>query len=392
MKIDTAGGSNCFPELLKFLNEQRKIIEYDTSTLRTLEPIKGDSNVINKPVDVNKPWSSSCWVHKTNSHNVSEGKVYLDSGPEERIKLMKENRVCLSCLKTGHRSIECRNHKECSEINCNRFHHEAQNKQGLAFHSRQVNGVDTNNVCLLPLMNILSEHQVPVNLLWDGGATLSLIAFRKAKELQLEGRYCKLITVGGEIRMIDSFSFKLNLRDLKGKFQSFTVYGIGKISSIIQPVNIQGVINLFHGITERDVKRPNGEIDVLIGYGYTNHHPTLEQCNNNLVLLSNRYGKCIGGCHSALNEGTVSSIQSVNYASMGTAIQDFCDVEAMGIKVNPMCGNCRCGKCPIGTNNYSLKEERELKLIEGGLTLFNSEWTARYPWIRDPNELPGKIR
>ena len=206
--------------------------------------------------------------------------------------------------------------------------------------------------------------------------------------MQLEGEYCKLsiTTVGGEIRRIDSFSFKLNLRDLKGKLQSFTVDGIEKISSIIRPVNIKGVIHLCHGITERDVK--SGEIDVLIGYDYVNHHPTLEQCNNNLVLLSHRYGKCIGGCHSALNEDTVSSIQSVNYASIGTTIQDFCDVEAMGIKVNPMRGNCRRGKFPIGTNNYSLKEERELKLITGGLTLCNSEWTARYPWIRDPNELP----
>ena len=31
VKIDNAGGSNCFPELLTFLNEQRKIIEYNTS-------------------------------------------------------------------------------------------------------------------------------------------------------------------------------------------------------------------------------------------------------------------------------------------------------------------------------------------------------------------------
>ena len=28
---------------------------------------------------------------------------------------------------------------------------------------------------------------------------------------------------------------------------------------------------------------------------------------------------------------------------------------------------CKCGKCPLGGKNYSIKEERELNLIEAGL-------------------------
>ena len=42
----------------------------------------------------------------------------------------------------------------------------------------------------------------------------------------------------------------------------------------------------------------------------------------------------------------------------------FLTIESLGVQCNPKCGNCRCGTCPIGGKSYSIKEERELKLIE----------------------------
>ena len=47
-------------------------------------------------------------------------------------------------------------------------------------------------------------------------------------------------------------------------------------------------------------------------------------------------------------------------------------------------------KCPLGTKNYSLKEEKELQLIERNLHFNNLEhrWMTQYPWIRDPADLP----
>ena len=48
-------------------------------------------------------------------------------------------------------------------------------------------------------------------------------------------------------------------------------------------------------------------------------------------------------------------------------------------KCNPRCGSCRCGKCPIGGKQYTLKQERELDQIEEGLTYINDHWEAKYP-------------
>ena len=206
-------------------------------------------------------------------------------------------------------------------------------------------------------MKLQSESYGSVNVLWDGGATVSLITFRKAKELRLEGRICKLsiTSVGGKTQNIDSYAYKLRLRDTKGHMKPFTVYGIKQISSDIRPIEIAGVVQLFPHIKEEEIARPVGNIDVLIGYKYAVNHPTMIEASGNLVLLGNKFGKCLGGCHPLLKERTKKSIHLVNHLSSGTTIRDFLDLESLGVNSIPLCGNCRCGKCPIGSNNYSIK-------------------------------------
>ena len=72
------------------------------------------------------------------------------------------------------------------------------------------------------------------------------------------------------------------------------------------------------------------------------------------------------------------------------SISDFEDVESLVIEVVPKCGSCRCGSCPIGGKRFTLKEERELTLIESGLMHHEEKctWEARLSWIRNPCELP----
>ena len=68
-------------------------------------------------------------------------------------------------------------------------------------------------------------------------------------------------------------------------------------------------------------------------------------------------------------------------------LADFYSTEAMGVQCYPKCGSCKCGSCPIGSKNYTLKEERELNLIDKGLRHEDGYWVAKYPWIKDPNNL-----
>lgn len=71
-------------------------------------------------------------------------------------------------------------------------------------------------------------------------------------------------------------------------------------------------------------------------------------------------------------------------------VEDFYDIENLGIECSPRCGGCKCGKCSLGSKNYTIKEEKELALIEKNLH-YDQEakrWIAEYPWIRDPKDLP----
>ena len=126
----------------------------------------------------------------------------------------------------------------------------------------------------------------------------------------------------------------------------------------------------------------------MIGYEYAAIHPVVQEASGNLVLLVNKFGKCLGGSHPRLYEETYKASFSVDHVSIDATIEDFCSIEALGIKSSPACGNCRCGKCPIGSHNYLLKDERELKQIENGLRLEEGTWIVPYPWKRDPRQLP----
>ena len=124
-----------FAEFLKFLLNQKRIIEYESADIRMgLVNISGHANHI-QDVDKdhkdrdqnseNQPKSFRCIVHDSNTHTTVNCRAYLEKTPVEKIELIKSKRACWSCLKVGHRSADCKIRKKCSlDSNCNKYHHE----------------------------------------------------------------------------------------------------------------------------------------------------------------------------------------------------------------------------------------------------------------------------
>ena len=51
-------------------------------------------------------------------------------------------------------------------------------------------------------------------------------------------------------------------------------------------------------------------------------------------------------------------------------ISEVFSCESLGIQCEtPRYGECKCGRCPLGGKDYSLKIERELILIKKGLSV-----------------------
>ena len=146
---------------------------------------------------------------------------------------------------------------------------------------------------------------------------------------------------------------------------------------------------------------------MLIGLDNTLLLPRVIDSVDNLQLLQNRYGYVLRGSHPAIiandppmnthvsiyhvNIKTVNEINIASSKSVKDDIERYFDIENLGISCVPKCGSCRCGKCAPGNQDYSLKEERELKLITEGLSYdkANLKWSCRYPWIKAPFNLPN---
>ena len=147
----------------------------------------------------------------------------------------------------------------------------------------------------------------------------------------------------------------------------FEAYGIERITSDIESVNIDDIVHLFKNVTKEEIERPSGPVDILISYEYAAYHPEREQNIGHLVLLRNRFGRCIGGTHPLLKESHLyhDFINArVNTVVGKINIEDFYKIENLGVECKPKCGGCKCGKCSLGAKDCTIQEERELELFE----------------------------
>ena len=162
------------------------------------------------------------------------------------------------------------------------------------------------------------------------GASLCFITNEKAREERLEGTRVDLsiVNVGGANVKLPTYKYKLPLIDEQGQEVLFNVYGIEKITSDIQAVNLDGVTDLFN-VPREEITRPNGSVDVRIRYEYAGFYPEKEQSSRHLLLLKNRFGRCIGGSHFEIEESNVSHKLDTIQAGhvMSPKVEDFYNVK-----------------------------------------------------------------
>ena len=406
-RVSEVDEKNKFPYLLEFLLEQKRVAEYVSSDLRgstgtrhaAAHFVSEESPPIfnhEKRSEVNR-----CLIHRSNSHKTEDCHEFRSMGDEQRVQLLSNSRACWSCLKPFHRSADCYNRTQCGIDGCKKYHHQSlheADKAGIEFQGNRVmtarirekEGGSEIGGCLLQLMNIPSSEG-SLNVLWDSGATVSLITYQKAAELKLEGKPLDMtvVKVGGKPETVHSCEFVVPLLNSEKQLVEIRAYAIDKISTPVKKLSIPAVTNLFSGVSYKEVERPHGNIDLLIGMDYAGFHPKPIQEAGHLILLKNQFGKCVSGSHPVVKDKTCSLIQTVTIHHVKRVeIEDFYDTEALGTYCQPRCGGCRCGKCSLGGKSCTIKEDLEMKMIEDGLCHNGTQWVASYPWIKDPKDLP----
>ncbi|XP_068229430.1 uncharacterized protein [Palaemon carinicauda] len=448
--------SNLFPELLKFLQKERKILEYMNSNVRSsgsdnkatvhhvdstvengseliklVKQIGEEQSIKNKEFEsciVNltemvkgiKPKAESkgigCLLHNSIGHDITECYKFNGCGSKERFEIIKGNGICFRCLRGYHTARSCNVGTLCDVIiegkgPCNRNHHPL-------LHSDRVENsihkaISEKGFAVLLNISMVNSKNMPVSVLWDPGADISFITNRMAKKLGLSGKHINLsmIKVGNAVEYHSSNEYCVPLIDKSGKVWNVNAVGINEITAKIKKVDLSRVSELFEGISNLELNRPHGEIDMLIGADYCEILPRVVETNKGLQLLENQFGFSIRGRHDEITNQVntsnhvfvrihkISSSVNLNEINIEPTenlkdqLDKFFAIEEMGTKCNPQCIKCMCRGCP-GLNYVSLKEEKEMKLIEEGLTYDEKQkcWFVRYPWIRDPNQLKNNIK
>ena len=166
---------------------------------------------------------------------------YKKKTPQERMALAVKHRTCWCCLRTGHCQSRCFKQMECQIDRCNEIHHptlhhDDENEGGshteASLHqydidndteSQQNHVSDTERspgckcYCLLQLMQVQvgPPPNSTINVMRDSGATVSMVTFKKARKLVLNGSKAKnnIVKVGGHKQSINSEIYDVPLYD-----------------------------------------------------------------------------------------------------------------------------------------------------------------------------------
>ena len=470
--------------LIPFLNEQKRQVKYLTSVIRAPVPSSSSSSHFqglqmensfhsNDGTMERKSFRSitcfkcgeeghmareckskfssvveyfSCACCQTNDHPNVKCDKFKELGARDRIAALKKVGACLVCF-NAHRTFNClKKDRRCNV--CGKANHHDLLCLSFATTTNSCCAAvgptaGTDNDTLLHVMRVRGEKRHSyLNVFFDSGSCGNFITHNCAKRNNYpsEEFTIDVRTLGDKVETIDTVRYKVGVRETAGKLHHVYAYGTEKVTGNISPIEMKIIGRIFPEITYRKLnmlKRPEGEVDLLIGNYHSAWQPTRVKSNGQLSVMSNQFGMCLGGSHLALCDHTARSelfkdvynahttFQHVGvsehkeFISKGcTGIMDFHDsdvkcgkvsvnvastksfaddrdsffkAENLGTEVKPSCGGCRCGKCPIPGHTYSFQEEQELDLIREGLEYDSQKcvWTATYPWLVDRKTLPN---
>ena len=212
------------------------------------------------------------------------------------------------------------------------------------------------------MISFIYSNVYPITTLWDPGSDMTLTTHCIAKHLGLKGKKnisLEVTKVGNICNKFETLEYNVPLNDHHGKIHNVRVCGISEITSEARPVDTSVAFVL--GVQSRDIARPHGKIDLLIGTDYCKLFPSVLQTVGNLELMQGPFRYSIRGSHPLLKVDSINNshvcvrvnhMAGVSYVndlhvepkeSVTKRLQAFFDVENLVIYCNPKCDICKCG-------------------------------------------------
>ena len=209
--------------LMSWMTSEMKSRMRATAPLRSSKPL----NVIQVSAFEEKGTvNHKCWLCKVSTHWTDQCQKCTSMSPSDRLKAVKENHGCFSCLKRAgrdHNVSNCSRRGQCSESfngsQCKYFHHPLLHGANATNSATAltVSSVTGSKQAILPviLVEILGSENVKKqgNLLLDSGAQVSLIKLSVADELGLKGKKVTITIakVGGEEEELITKLFRVRI-------------------------------------------------------------------------------------------------------------------------------------------------------------------------------------
>ena len=386
-QLENSGKEATLAQLIAWMKTEMKSRMRATAALRSTGPSTRHP-VGHFGSDINAPKSGlphKCWICKNSSHWTDQCQKFASLNLENRIKAVKENHACFSCLKRAgrnHRSSNC-SRKKSNGIQCPYYHHPLLHG-AIQSTIATVTSVINNQKALLPIVQVDIVGQGHLlqraNALMDSGAQISLIRSSVAEALKLKGKnvVITITKVGDQEEELSTKSYQVRIRSLEDRSAHvIQAIGIPCISEDITDVKVADIARQL-GLEKGQFRRGNGHIDLLIGIDQAKLHTGETREAGNVVA-----------CYSPLRwvvfgavPGKQSEASHVYHIKLETPIDmtDFWTTESMGVSVKPC--NCEAGK-------LSQIEREEAKIIEEPCDKIGNQWLIPYPWKKDPRQLPN---
>ena len=227
------------------------------SRMRATAPLRSVTQPPKLPVshvggaETNAPRVYRCWFCQNSNHWIDQCQKFTSLKPEDRIKAVKENHACFSCLKRAgrdHKSVNCSRRRQCPEksngIQCTFFHHPLLHG-AMQPAVATASALTSSQRALLPIVqvDIVGTGRVTrkANALLDSGAQISLIKSSLAEDLKLRGKsvVVTITKVGGEEEELRTMMYRVQLRSIEDR-SAHVIDAIG-----IPSISLFGVLLRF---------------------------------------------------------------------------------------------------------------------------------------------------
>ena len=379
----------------------------------------------------------------------------------ERASIVQASRGCALCLDwTGdHTKDECRARirgvdvptcdKYVNGVECGGKHHQLLHGSNNQFcnmvyvnaakrcQAHDCSGMERARNVLLQVQWIgVKDVLEPCLTFWDTGSNINLIRRAFAEMAGLKGKpavqYLQVTGRGPEAW--HTTQYDVCLLDREKTEHWISAFEMETITAMQEKVDVSGAVQLFPILADlKQVDRPKGPVDLLIGIHHAELHPTLagkHHIRGSLRLMDSMFGSgyILDGVHEDIETGPMLINEEANrrsHATLGklvfkvvglpnreggpgetdvspgslndTAVANtllrsrqrfhFNECEEMGVSQPRRCGSCNsCKSCSIRSQEMTRREQDELLMIEAGIEVDveKRKVTFHYPLISDP--------